>query len=213
MPHFPIFLNLHGRLAIVVGGGLVGQRRAKALIEAGARVRVIDPRPAPPDWESEWIAEAYGPHQLNDAHLVIAAATSDVNEHVVRDARAKNIWVSSASNPVTGDFVFPAVRRHGRITIAATTGGASPTLSRQIAEQAIDSVSPLTASLVDIFAELREKLLRSLSPGEFMRLLNDLGDRSWKDRAQRLSADELRSALRAAIELAIQQSSNHVEPG
>ena len=38
MRHLPIFLELNGKAAIVVGGGAVAARRAEHLIKAGARV-------------------------------------------------------------------------------------------------------------------------------------------------------------------------------
>ena len=38
MRHLPIFLELGGKAAIVIGGGAVAARRAEHLIKAGARV-------------------------------------------------------------------------------------------------------------------------------------------------------------------------------
>src|SRR5439155_684921 len=44
----PITLNVAGRLAVVIGGGPVGRRKADALLAAGARVLLVslDARPA-----------------------------------------------------------------------------------------------------------------------------------------------------------------------
>ena len=42
----PIQLRVEGRRCLVVGGGTVGTRRAKALIDAGADVVVVDPVPS-----------------------------------------------------------------------------------------------------------------------------------------------------------------------
>ena len=41
---FPLFLDLTGRRAVVLGGGTVGLRRAEALAQFGAEVTVIAPR-------------------------------------------------------------------------------------------------------------------------------------------------------------------------
>src|ERR1700692_4468418 len=43
MRHLPIFLELGGKAAIVVGGGVVAARRAEHLIKAGARVTTFAP--------------------------------------------------------------------------------------------------------------------------------------------------------------------------
>ena len=40
---FPLFLDLTGRRAVVLGGGTVGLRRAAALARFGAEVTVISP--------------------------------------------------------------------------------------------------------------------------------------------------------------------------
>jgi len=42
MRHFPAFLDLHGRAALVLGTGEVGQRKAALLERAGAVVRLRD---------------------------------------------------------------------------------------------------------------------------------------------------------------------------
>lgn len=38
---FPLFIDLNGRKAVVVGGGTVGLRRAEALADFGAAVTVV----------------------------------------------------------------------------------------------------------------------------------------------------------------------------
>jgi len=43
MSFYPIFLNLEGRPCLVVGGGKVAERKALALVKAGAEVTVISP--------------------------------------------------------------------------------------------------------------------------------------------------------------------------
>src|SRR5579884_1376908 len=40
---YPIVMNVRGRLAVVVGGGSVAERKVGALLEAGAAVRVVSP--------------------------------------------------------------------------------------------------------------------------------------------------------------------------
>ena len=42
--YYPLFFRLAGKLCIVVGGGMVAERKARALLAAGARVRLISPK-------------------------------------------------------------------------------------------------------------------------------------------------------------------------
>ena len=41
--YYPVFLNLNGKTAVVIGGGKTAERKARTLIKAGASVKVISP--------------------------------------------------------------------------------------------------------------------------------------------------------------------------
>jgi siroheme synthase-like protein len=42
--YYPLFADLRGRRCVVVGGGLVAQRKVTTLLRFGARVLVVGPR-------------------------------------------------------------------------------------------------------------------------------------------------------------------------
>lgn len=130
MSAFPIALNAQRIRALVVGGGAVGSRKALALVDAGANVRVVAPEvsadlaTAEAEQRLTVLRVAYGPDVLGDATLVIAATSSrDVNSAVARDARQRGILVNVADAPDEGDFHGMAVHRRGDLTIAVSTGG------------------------------------------------------------------------------------------
>src|SRR5262245_32624964 len=130
----PILLDLRGRTCLVVGGGPVGRRKATTVFEAGAVVQLVCLEPPPPDVPERmtWMTEAYRVGHLDGVSLVFAAATSEVNAQVVVDARSRNIWVNSASDPEAGDVALPAVGGRGRIRVTVDTGGASPVIAAYI---------------------------------------------------------------------------------
>ena len=69
---FPLFVDLTGRRAVVVGGGPVGLRRAKALAEFGAEVTLISPRcgEAPPP-QVRYLARPYAAGDLAGAERLL----------------------------------------------------------------------------------------------------------------------------------------------
>ena len=126
MSGYPVELDLVGRDVVVVGGGAVAHRRARALVDAGARVTVIAP-----DVTGE-LAELpvtvrrrrYRPGDLSAAWLV-HAATDDpaVNAAVAADADRLRIWCVRADDAAASAARTPAVARHGDVTVAVTSGG------------------------------------------------------------------------------------------
>src|SRR4051812_27427016 len=137
----PIMVDLRDRACLVVGGGPVGIRKAATLLEAGAAVSLVCLE-APPSRIADrlqWRTEPYRPELLDGIGLVVAAATPAVNDGVVSDARARGVWVNSASEPEAGDFTFPAVTVRGRVRIAVSTGGASPGLAAVVCDCLRDS--------------------------------------------------------------------------
>ena len=41
--YYPVFLNLNGKKAVVVGGGKTAERKVLTLLKAGALVKVVSP--------------------------------------------------------------------------------------------------------------------------------------------------------------------------
>ena len=123
-PRFPLFLDLTGRLCVVVGGGAVGARRAGVLAQFGAAVRVIDPAPVPLPPGVEHLPRAYRPGDLSGAALAVAA-TGDraVNRAVGEAARALGIPVSVADRHEECTFFFPAVCLAGGLAAGVVSQG------------------------------------------------------------------------------------------
>jgi uroporphyrin-III C-methyltransferase/precorrin-2 dehydrogenase/sirohydrochlorin ferrochelatase len=119
-------LDLTGRRAVVVGGGRVALRRARALLAAGALVRVIAPRvdPALAGLELTVSRREYRDGDLAGAWLA-HAATDDpaVNARVAADAQRLRIWCVRADDAAASAAWTPAVATHGEITVAVTAGG------------------------------------------------------------------------------------------
>ncbi len=203
MPGYPIELDLRGRLALVVGLGPVGRRKALGLLDAGAKVIGVDPNAAlsAPDGVHHRV-EAFRSDHLEGASLAFAAATPEVNREVVAEAKKRGVWVNAASEPEAGDFTIPAVWRGGLVVLTVSTSGASPALARAIRDRAVRAIgaAPEVAALL---AELRpEVLARVADPAIRRELLASWGDATSLDIWTSGGLEALRSAwiedLRAA---------------
>lgn len=203
MPGYMIELDLSGRLALVVGLGPVGQRKAIGLRQAGARVIGVDPGLNPEGLPEgvEWRAEPYAPEQLAEVSLAFAAATPEVNRRVVADAKAAGIWVNSASDPTAGDFLVPATRRAGDLTVAVSTAGASPALAAALCERALASLGPSAAGLVDLLAELRPLVQQRVTdPARRRALFAAWSDPHWLDLYATAGPAAVREAILRTLE-------------
>ena len=63
-------------------------------------------------------------------YVLVMVATDDgaVNAAVAAECRARGVWLNCADDPAHCDFILPAVFRRGEVTVAVSTGGASPTM-------------------------------------------------------------------------------------
>ncbi len=165
--YYPIFLDLEGKPVIVIGGGRVATEKVEGLRKAGARITVVSPELAPElaalrdAGAIAHVPRAWQPADLDaDAWALVMVATDDgaVNRQVREAARARRIWVNAADDPANCDFILPAVVRKGRITLAASTAGASPALARRLREELEAYLTEDMPALADLLAEVRAEL-------------------------------------------------------
>lgn len=134
--YYPAFLNLRGKNCIVVGGGKVAERKVVALVRSGACVRVVSPELTPvldrlkSEGVISHVGRRYRKGDLTCAFLAIAATSSEkVNRAVSHDAP---FLVNVIDIPELCNFIVPAVVDRTPLTIAVSTGGASPAMAATI---------------------------------------------------------------------------------
>jgi precorrin-2 dehydrogenase/sirohydrochlorin ferrochelatase len=134
-----MFLEMEGQRAVVVGAGKVATRKVKSLLDAGAVLTVISPlaSAAIRRWAERgklrWNRRRY---RRGDTRLasVVVAATDDLalNERVCQEAKSQGKLVNCIAPPQAGNFIVPSVIRRGGITLAISTGGASPAFAKRL---------------------------------------------------------------------------------
>jgi precorrin-2 dehydrogenase/sirohydrochlorin ferrochelatase len=183
---YPIILDLHGRLAVVVGGGAVGRRKVTGLLAAGACVRLISREPVPPAcWIQpiEFHLRPFHPADLDGAVLAFAATgIAEVDQTVLDAARERGIPANLAADPASGDFTLPAVLRHGDLLIAVATGGQAPAMAKIVRDRIAASLGPEWGLAIEIAARLRtNKLTASLENVYSYKVLVELVDNGLVD--------------------------------
>jgi precorrin-2 dehydrogenase / sirohydrochlorin ferrochelatase len=159
---YPILLRLQNRLCVVVGGGEVAARKVTGLLECGALVKVIAPEVTKAIAalakcnKLQHIARSYRRGDLKGAFLVIGATDDKaVNQRLCREAEARAILVNIVDQPDLCNCTMPARVRRGPLTIAISSAGGSPALSKHIREIIETTVGPEYGELAELMAGLR----------------------------------------------------------
>ena len=137
--YYPVFLDVRGRTALVVGGGAVAERKAAGLARAGACVRVVAPTVTAGleaharDGLVDLRRRAFRENDVEGVFLVYAA-TDDaaVNEAVYAEAEARGVPANVVDDPAHCSFIVPSVVRRGPLQLAVSTSGAAPALAKRL---------------------------------------------------------------------------------
>src|SRR5712692_5055550 len=120
MGFYPLLLELDGRACVVIGGGVVGQRKVEGLLAAGADVTVVSPDLTPglralsERARIRHVARAYRRGDLDGAALAFTALDdAGATAAVAEEARERGVWLNAADDPTHCSFILPAVVRRG----------------------------------------------------------------------------------------------------
>jgi precorrin-2 dehydrogenase len=166
MKTYPIFAVIEDKPCLVVGGGAVGERKVQDLVAAGAKVTLVSRTLTPAlaalasRGEIVYLAEDFSDTQVEGMALVMAATDDpEVNARVFAAAQARAIWVNVADDPEHCAFIVPAQVKRGDLTLAISTGGASPALARQVREELQQQFGPEYGPYLDLLKRVRTRLL------------------------------------------------------
>ena len=170
MLYYPVFLNLKNKKAVVIGGGSVAERKAQTLLSCNADVSIISPKITPrlrrlvKEGKIEYIKKGYEDKDIKDAFIVVAA-TNDrgINEAIYKAAERYGCLLNIVDKPESSNFIVPSVISRGDLTIAISTGGRSPALSKQIRKELQQIYGREYEIFIKTMGKIRGALLRSVS--------------------------------------------------
>lgn len=165
MPFYPVNLEITNRPCMVVGGGSVAQRKALALLAAGACVTILSPQVT--QYLAELIqqgkifhiARSYQQGDIVGFFIVICATDNKVvNQLVAKEASEAGVLTNVADAPELGNFIVPSQIAHGDLLITISTGGKSPALARKLGTEISQQYGPEYGLYLDLVAKARTKI-------------------------------------------------------
>jgi uroporphyrin-III C-methyltransferase/precorrin-2 dehydrogenase/sirohydrochlorin ferrochelatase len=172
----PVFFDLRGKRAVLVGGSPGAAWKAELLAAAGAYVEVYATEICA-EMESllargaadglvtvhhtNWTAE-----NLNDAALAVADLEQDSEvEAFVSAARRAGVLVNVVDKPSFCDFQFGSVVNRSPVVIGISTDGAAPILGQAIRRRIETLLHPSLSAWASLAKEMRERVMAQLPPG------------------------------------------------
>jgi precorrin-2 dehydrogenase/sirohydrochlorin ferrochelatase len=174
VPFYPVVLKVDGQPCLVVGGGPVGARKAAGLLACGASVTLV----APDIGDAvATLAGQLGPDQPGSLTLcrreyrageagsfrlvVTATGVPEVDHRVAADADAAGVWVNAADDAANCTFLLPSVHRDGCVSVAVSTGGASPALATWVRRRIAGELHSGLGLLATLLEGARHRLKES----------------------------------------------------
>jgi uroporphyrin-III C-methyltransferase/precorrin-2 dehydrogenase/sirohydrochlorin ferrochelatase len=189
MRHYPIFLNLAGTTALVIGEGESADRRAAAFAQAGATLRR---------------APRFSAALLDNCTIAAGAdAPLEDLESLSKTAQSRGIPVNIVDHPALCSYLTPSIIDRDPLTVAVCSGGTAPLLARLLRSR-IEAWIPPGYGALARFAEGFAARLRTAFPD--LRRRRRLLERTLGGRVADLCLAGNESAARAEFEAEIAAS-------
>ena len=158
-------LDLKDRLCVVVGGGAVAVRHVTALLESGARIRVVAAAVVEhlsmlaQAGRIEVLQRPYTGGDLEGAALAFATLDEpEANAAVAHDARSEGV-LCHTEGAAASDFAVPALLRHGELTVAVSATGGLEGYARRIRDLIAVSVGPEFGRAAELYSSVQANIL------------------------------------------------------
>ena len=184
MAYFPMFIDMNDLKVLVIGGGYIATEKLEKLVDFTKEITVIALRV---EEEAKDLIDEHAlvlqqrAYEVGDIEgfdiVIVATDTVELHKAIYEESRGSRILVNSVDNTDYCDFIFPSYVKKDALTIAFSTGGASPAFAKQI-RQHFEKIIP------DSVGEFLQKMkaLRSTMPKglERMKYFDELVEEYFK---------------------------------
>lgn len=160
---YPVCLELAGRRCVVVGGGVVAEHKVRGLLAGAAGEIVVVAAAVTPGLEElaasgavSILRRAYAKGDLAGAFLAVAATDDPgTNATVYEEGERGGVLVNSVDDVEHCHFAVPSIVRQGALSVAISTGGKAPALSKKLCRELTTRFTPEYGDLVELVGEVR----------------------------------------------------------
>lgn len=161
MRYLPIHFDLRGKTVLVYGGEGAAQAKLRTLLKTDANLVVVasDPGDEIIRWAEQGRLTIEADADMIDATLIYAATEDeDENLRLATQARALNIPVNAADQPLGCDFITPAIVDRSPVAVSIGTEGTSPGLARALKSDLESRLPSTLGSTAKTIKTLRDEL-------------------------------------------------------
>jgi len=180
MAYFPMFMDMDSLKVLVVGGGVIAHEKLEKLVDFTKEITVIA------DVVSDDTASLITAHCLTlyqrryrtgdiEGFDVVIVATDTVALHraIYEESRESRILVNSVDNTEYCDFIFPSYVKKGDLTIAFSTGGASPAFAKHIRRHFEQIIPESVGQFLQKMKQLRQEIPKGRERMEYFDQLTE----------------------------------------
>src|SRR5690606_20545948 len=173
--YYPMMMNLEGKSVVVIGGGQVAFQKLKGLEHTKAHIKIVSPKISEviKEWlkhhHAKWDCKHYDASDLEGADLIIAATDNREVHNQIRQDKKRHQLLLQVDNPACSDFILPAVLRRGKLSIAISTGGANPGLTRKIKNNLEKQFDHNFGEYVEFLEVARKTIINEITDAEIKR--------------------------------------------
>lgn len=207
--YYPLFLNLTGQTALVLGGDVVAEAKVRPLLAAGANIRLVANQVSHSlaaileKTDAEILTGKFVSTHLDGVQLAIdCGGAPSCSAALRRAAKARGVLLNCVDAETQADFISPATLTRGPLQVAISTGGAAPLFARNL-RQMLDVLLPASlGAVLTAVGGFRAKVKAILPSGKRKAFWEAIFDHKTLETLQGLPENELQSALEGHLSAA-----------
>lgn len=165
MEFLPILIDLEDAPCLVVGGGLVAERKIETIIDYSPRIEVVSPKVTEyikklsEEKKIIWHKRSFDKEDINGKFIVFVA-TDDImlNKEISKLCKENKILVNCVKPGLSGNCIMPSFSNCDGLVVSVSTMGQFPLIAKKFREE-MEEKAEKYRKLLNLLVPYREHLL------------------------------------------------------